>query len=227
MSENTNSTSEQLEVNGSANSPFFTFNFHGDVNIHLNPEKEKPASIVLVAEGHATAASLQDALKTRMRATPKAEAPSIIVRDPAQPLKVMADGHQVDARETVTDHVALIFPDTGIWVHPATLARDGKSYDSQESVETAAKGLQLLDYDDWHLSPDTVYDRHVIDRRYRKPAADPNLYPHLLLDDWYWTSTIVPGSPASAFSVALDGGDVYSLRRGSSGFGLACRRARQ
>jgi len=226
MSENTNSTSEQLEVNGSTNSPFFTFNFHGDVNVHLNPSKASSPAINLIT-AMAAGSALQDALKKPQATGQKTEAPSIIVRNPAQPLKVMPDGHQVDARETVTDHVALIFPETGIWVHPATLARDGKPYDSQESVEAAAKGLQLLDYDDWHLSPDTVYDRHVIDRRFRKPAADPNLYPHLLLDDWYWTSTIMPGSPASAFDVNLDLGVVSSGHRSYSGFGLACRRARQ
>lgn len=226
MSENTNSTGEQPDVNESASGPFFSFNFHGNVNIHLDSGKALAAT-ANIAGTPAAGEFLKDPLRRCQVINPKHAAPSIIIRDLTQPRKVMADGHQVDARETVTDHVALIFPDTGIWVHPATLAREGKPYDSQESVETAAKGLQLLDYDDWHLSPDTVYDRHVINRRFRKPAADPNLYPHLLLDDWYWTSTIVPGSPASAFGVYLDSGYVnYSLRY-SGGFGLACRRARQ
>ena len=226
MSENTTSTSEQLEVNEPTSGPLCTINFHGDVNVNLRADTAPQPSINLLAT-LAASSTLQDALKKNQAASQKVEAPSIIQRDPAQPLKVMVDGHQVDAREAVTDHVALIFPETGIWVHPATLAREGKPYESQESVEAAAKALQILGYDDWQLSPDTVYDRHVIDRRFRKPAADPNLYPHLLLDDWYWTSTIVPGSPASAFGVYLNLGHVYGYPRYGSGFGLACRRARQ
>ena len=229
--------SETATLEAQAAPPSLFIHVAGDVNIHAGTRRDPGLSILgaLPISGTIVQA-LRAALDGKgvngtdcptAAAHASNGAPSIIIRDPAQPLKVMADGHQVDARETVTDHVALIFPETGIWVHPTTLARDGKAYANQEAVVAAAKELRVLGHDDWHLSPDTVYDRHVIDRRFHKPAADPNLYPHLLVTDWYWTSTITPWSAASAFGVGLDLGNVNSYHRDGSGFGLACRRARQ
>jgi len=152
---------------------------------------------------------------------------NIIGSDGATPLKIMADGKQVDAREPVTDHVALLFPDTGWMVAVTALSNGGRPFDSQQAAEAAGKALRLLDYDNWELATDKVYERHVIDRRFHEPAADKNLYPNLPLSDWYWTSTAAPWSSGSAFGVALRGGGVNSAPRGYGGFGLACRRARQ
>jgi len=155
-------------------------------------------------------------------------APAVIIRDDAIPWKIFADGQRLDAREPATDHVALLFPDTHWMVGVATLCQSDKNaFDSQQEAESAAKALALLGYDDWLLASDKVYDRHVIDRRYHEPAADKNLYPNLLLTDTYWTSTITPWSQAHAFGVGLDFGYVSYFHRGSSGFGLAARRARQ
>ncbi len=143
-------------------------------------------------------------------------------------VKIDANGNHLPADSTRTDHVALLFPDTGWMVAVAPLAREGgAAYASQADVEAAAKALRLLGHDDWILAPDTVYDRHVIDRRFHKPAADPKRYPHLLRGNWYWTSTAAPWSSAAAFYVDLDYGYVGYYPRDGSGFGLACRRARQ
>jgi len=154
-------------------------------------------------------------------------APNIIVRDEAAPLKIMADGQRVDAREPITDHVALLFPSTDWMIAVTALSKDGEPLGSQRDVEAAAKALTLLGYDDWTLASDKVYERHVIDRRYHAPAADKNLYPNLPLSDWYWTSTAAPWSAESAFYVLLHFGNVNYYPRYYSGFGLACRRARQ
>ncbi|ODT97292.1 MAG: hypothetical protein ABS82_01180 [Rhodanobacter sp. SCN 67-45] len=172
-----------------------------------------------LADGLATAAA-----RSTRESTP---GPSIIVRDEDAPWKIMADGKRVDARESVTDHVALLFPATDWMVAVGALSNVGQPLDSQQDVEAAAKALTLLGYDDWALAPDKVYERHVIDRRYHEPAVDKNLYPNLPLSDWYWTSTIAPWSAESAFSVFLHYGGVGSNHRFYSGFGLACRRARQ
>jgi len=224
-------TDQAQTLESTATPPSVFIHIAGDVNVHAGAKRDPSLSILgALPLGGALAQALRGALDGQPleKNQPPAAAPSIIVRDPAQPLKVMADGHQVDAREKVTDHVALIFPETGIWVHPNTLARDGgKAFENQPDTETAAKALRVLDYDDWFLAPDTVYDRHVIDRRFHKPAADSNLYPNLLLTDTYWTSTVTPWSAASAFLVALSYGHVLNDRRYGSGFGLACRRARQ
>ncbi|MBN8260964.1 MAG: DUF1566 domain-containing protein [Xanthomonadales bacterium] len=231
--------SETATLEAQAAPPSLFIHVAGDVNIHAGTRRDPGLSILGALPISGTIAqalrAVQDGQRVNVTEGPATAAaahaatgaPSIIIRDPAQPLKAMADGHQVDARETVTDHVALIFPESGIWVHPTTLARDGKAYANQAAVEAAAKELRVLGHDDWHLAPDTVYDRHVIDRRFHKPAADPNLYPHLLLTDWYWTSTIAPWSAASAFYVPLGYGGVSYGPRDYSGFGLACRRARQ
>ena len=140
----------------------------------------------------------------------------------------MEDGHRVDARELDVKHVALLFPETGWMVGTHTLCRDGeRPFASQADTIAAAKASRLLGYDDWSLPDDVVYERHVIDRRFYEPAADTNLYPRLLLTDWYWTSRTTPWSESAAFYVNLNYGGVLNLNRLSSGFGLACRRARQ
>ena len=224
------STDQAQTLESAAAPPSVFIHIAGDVNVDTGKRREirAPSFGLAITEALLRGLPLTDGHQRSEKNQPPAGAPSIIVRDPAQPLKVMADGHQVDAREKVTDHVALIFPETGIWVHPNTLARDGgKAFENQPDTEAAAKALRVLDYDDWFLSPDTVYDRHVIDRRFHKPAADPNLYPNLLLTDTYWTSTVTPWSAASAFYVFLSFGYVDGDHRDYSGFGLACRRARQ
>ena len=148
-------------------------------------------------------------------------------KDDAAPRKILADGNEVPASDPRTDHVAVLFPDTGWIVAVKSLAANGRPFKSQQATEEAGKTLQLLGYNDWQLAPDTVYERHVIDRCYHEPAVDKNLFPDLPTDDWYWTSTVAPWSSASAFDVSLRYGLVHSFHRSYSGFGLACRRARQ
>ncbi len=205
-------------------------NIEGDINIHIGGGAKSQA--LFSPESMVCTLLFNDALKNAIKGQPKpspatAAAPTIIIRDDAAPWKIMADGQRVDARDQVTDHVALLFPDTAWMIAVNALSRDGKPFSTQQDTETAGKALKLLDYDDWSLAADKVYERHVIDRRFHEPAADKNLYPNLPLSDWYWTSTVTPWSRESAFYVYLRYGYVYYLPRNYSGFGLACRRARQ
>lgn len=146
----------------------------------------------------------------------------------AAPLKILADGTEVPATDPRTDHVAILFPDTGWMVARQALSNDGEAYDTADQVDAAAKALRLLDFDDWQNAPlDEVWLRHVLKHDRYAPAVDTNLFPDLPTDDWYWTGTTAPWSAASAFLVALDFGYVYGYHRSHGGFGLACRRARQ
>ena len=217
--------SEVLESKDAASIGYI--NIEGDINIHVGGSGTKSVA-AFSPESMVRTLLFNDALKNAIRSQPKpAAAPSIIIRDDAAPWKIMADGQRVDAREQVTDHVALLFPDTAWMIAVNALSRDGKPFSTQQDTETAGKALKLLDYDDWSLAADKVYERHVIDRRFHEPAADKNLYPNLPLSDWYWTSTVAPWSRESAFGVSLHDGFVDYNHRNSSGFGLACRRARQ
>ena len=217
-----------LEARDQASGPFFSFHIEGGVNIHLNGQNKNPIASNLLVTALANSDALKDALTKRAPGPAKPEAPSVIVRNAAQPLKIMRDGHRVDARDSVTDHIALLFPETDWMIGVDTLYRGEKNpFASQQDTVAAAKAITLLDYDDWGLADDIVYGRHIIDRRFFKPAADPNLYPRLLLTDTYWTSTVTPWSESSAFFVSIYSGYVCSNGRGSSGFGLPCRRARQ
>ncbi|WP_027489353.1 DUF1566 domain-containing protein [Rhodanobacter sp. OR92] len=164
-------------------------------------------------------------------ATPVAGALAVAERsthdDEAAPLKILADGTEVPAADPRTDHMAVLFPATGWMIAVKALSKDGRPLETQQAAEEAGKALQLLGHNNWMLAPDKVYERHVIDRRYHEPAADKNLFPNLPLSDWYWTSTAAPWSSGSAFLVNLRLGFVDGLLRSFSGFGLACRRARQ
>jgi len=145
------------------------------------------------------------------------------------PLKILADGTEVPASDPRTDHVAVLFPDTGWMVAVKALA--GEEYEplaNADAVDAAAKALDLLGHQDWINAPlDEVWLRHVLTHDRYDPAVDTNLFPDLPADDWFWTSTVVPWSSASAFLVDLRLGYVGYGRRSLSGFGLACRRARQ
>ncbi|WP_027489357.1 hypothetical protein [Rhodanobacter sp. OR92] len=145
------------------------------------------------------------------------------------PLKVLADGTEVPATDPRTDHVAILFPDTGWMVARDALTNaDGEAHANADAVDADARQLHLLGFNDWFNAPlDEVWLRHVLKHDRYAPAVDTNLFPDLPTDDWYWTGTAAPWSSGSAFSVLLLGGGVGFLRRDSSGFGLACRRARQ
>ncbi|MHB1057278.1 MAG: Lcl C-terminal domain-containing protein [Rhodanobacter sp.] len=145
------------------------------------------------------------------------------------PLKVLADGTEVPATDPRTDHVAVLFPDTGWMVARKALTdSDGEALDNADAVDAAAKSLQLLGHQDWITAPlDEVWLRHVLKHDRYDPAVDTNLFPDLPLDDWYWTGTAAPWSSGSAFFVDLLNGYVLYNHRNFSGFGLACRRARQ
>ncbi|MBN8260976.1 MAG: DUF1566 domain-containing protein [Xanthomonadales bacterium] len=145
------------------------------------------------------------------------------------PIKVLADGTEVPATDPRTDHVAVLFPDTGWMVARQALSNEGEAYDTADEVDAAAQALRLLGFNDWLNAPlDEVWLRHVLKHDRYDPAVDTNLFPDLPRDDWFWTGTTTPWSAASAFLVSLDSGVVHSYaRRYLSGFGLACRRARQ
>jgi len=144
------------------------------------------------------------------------------------PLKVLADGTEVPATDACTDHVAVLFPDTGWMVaRQALTTPKGKELKSADAVDTSATKLQLLGFQDWINAPlDDVWLRHVLNHDRYSPAVDTNLFPDLPLG-FYWTGTVTPWSAESAFLVFLHLGYVNYYRRNSSGFGLACRRARQ
>jgi len=144
------------------------------------------------------------------------------------PIKVLADGTEVPATDPRTDHVAVLFPDTGWMVARQALSNEGEAYDTADEIDAAAQALRLLGFDDWQNAPlDEVWLRHVLKHDRYAPAVDTNLFPDLPRNDWYTTGTNTPWSAASAFFVYLSSGIVYSDLRSGSGFGLACRRARQ
>ena len=146
----------------------------------------------------------------------------------AEPLKVLADGTEIPASDPRTDHVAILYPDTGWMVaRKALTTPKGQELKTADAVDTAATKLALLGFKDWINAPlDEVWLRHVLKHDRYSPAVDTNLYPDLPLG-FYWTGTTTPWSRESAFVVGLHCGSVYYYHRHFSGFGLACRRARQ
>ncbi|WP_282267711.1 hypothetical protein [Stenotrophomonas sp. PS02298] len=145
----------------------------------------------------------------------------------AAPLKVLADGSQIPADDPRTDHIAVLFPDGWLVSTRLTAADDGTEYDESDDAVEAVKQERLLGFHDWINAPlDEVLLRHVIRHDRHSPAVDTNLFPNFPKQGWI-RSDVTPWSPASAFYVYLDDGYVYDLHRGDSGFGLACRRARQ
>ncbi len=142
------------------------------------------------------------------------------------PIKILADGTELPASDPRTDHVAVLFADGWMIATLPLATKPGEPFSTQQQAEEAAKKLDLLGFDDWQLAPSNVYMRNVIDHRVA-PCFDPNFFPEIDTRDWYWTSTAAPWSSAAAFGVDLDDGCVYGNPRDVSGFGLACRRARQ
>lgn len=145
------------------------------------------------------------------------------------PLKILADGTEIPATDPRTDHVAVLFRDSGWMVACDALTdREGEAHATADDVDADARQLHLLGFNDWISAPlDEVWLRHVLTHDRYDPAVDTNLFPDLPTDDWYWTGTAAPWSAESAFLVDLHDGIVNYFRRGYSGFGLACRRARQ
>lgn len=145
------------------------------------------------------------------------------------PLKILADGTEIPATDPRTDHVAVLFRDSGWMVACDALTdREGEAHATADDVDADARQLQLLGFNDWINAPlDEVWLRHVLKHDRYAPAVDTNLFPDLPTDDWYWTSTPAPWSSESAFLVFLRSGNVGDGPRYGSGFGLACRRARQ
>ncbi|KLJ02857.1 DUF1566 domain-containing protein [Luteimonas sp. FCS-9] len=223
----TNSEQSNIDLRSEPAAPALHVNVEGDLIIKLDSKPDASAALLalLGPRFHRGGFTGKD---------PR-QAPGAAMRTQvAEPRKVLNDGTQVPASDPRTDHVAVLFPETGVMIATKPLSRDGSPYATQQDVEAAARGLRLLGYDDWQLASDKVYERHVIDRTRRKPAVDPSLFPNLPLRDWYWTSTVLveedgtaSSSASSAFLVDLNLGDVYDGPRDVSGFGLACRRARQ
>ncbi|KLJ02856.1 DUF1566 domain-containing protein [Luteimonas sp. FCS-9] len=152
-----------------------------------------------------------------------------------QALKILADGSEVPATDPRTDHVAVLFPDGWMVACRPLTDTDGESLPNADAVDAAAAALDLLGHNDWQTAPlDEVWLRHILKHDRYDPALDSNLFPNLARGDWYWTGTNTPwskdtasSSASSAFGVFLGLGHVGSVPRYLSGFGLACRRARQ
>lgn len=143
------------------------------------------------------------------------------------PLKILADGTGIPASDPRTDHVAVLFPDG--WMVAANLTGDdGDMFDDSDDAVEATCKTTLFGHPDWVNAPlDEVLLRHVIRHDRYNPAVDTNLFPNFPKDGWI-RSDVTPWSESSAFFVDLGFGGVnYGLRRSYSGFGLACRRARQ
>jgi len=143
------------------------------------------------------------------------------------PLKVLADGTEVPASDPRTDHVAVLFPDGWLVSTRLTTTADGEEFDNSDDAVSAVAQTDLLNHTDWVNAPlDDVLLLHVIRHDRHSPAVDTNLFPNFPKHGWI-RSDVTPWSPASAFVVDLSYGGVYLGHRDGSGFGLACRRARQ
>ena len=149
--------------------------------------------------------------------------------------KIMLDGTQIPVTDPRTDHSAVLFEDgTMVYAHSigqgpehdADENADDEPFDSQQDAEAGVPKFHLLGFDDWKLATIQDYERYVINRGFYNPAVDPNLFPNVK-PEWHWSSTPAAWSSASAWFVFFSYGNVGSVRRGSSGFALAVRRAGQ
>jgi len=135
-------------------------------------------------------------------------------------VKLADDGTErpIDAN----DHAIVHFPDHGLQITSRVISTKAMP---QRELEALAKAYTLGGHSDWDLLEDYEYNV-VIDRRFRKPAVNPNLFLDIP-SDWLWTKTALVGDPSCAWGVFLDLGLVGYGSRGVQGFGLAVRRVGQ
>jgi hypothetical protein len=123
--------------------------------------------------------------------------------------------------DSTEQHVAVLLPDHGLMFTATNVAEDVP----QKECEAAAKACTVGGYDDWSL-PTVEQLQLLVDRTRRSPAINTDYFRDIK-DDWYWTTTAVAGSSASAWGVYFNGGYVGSGHRDYDGFALAVRRVGQ
>lgn len=130
------------------------------------------------------------------------------------PIKILADGTQLEPGSDRTDHVAVFFPADGVMFYVKSLAgEDGRSVD-QPTCKQLCADLRVLGYDDWSLASIKDWERFVIDRSRHRPALDTSIFPGIK-SSWHWTCT---------WRVSADNGNVLSFHRNYGGYALAVRR---
>lgn len=141
--------------------------------------------------------------------------------------KILADGTHLPPDSDRIDHVAVLFPDAGLMIHPVSLGlADGSSLPNWDACDTRCRDLRVLKHDDWQLASREEWERYVLDLTRHDPAVDPNLYPGIK-STWHWTRTAAAWSSSSAWGVHSYSGLVGSRPRGYYGFALAVRRVGQ
>ena len=141
--------------------------------------------------------------------------------------KVLADGTELTADSTRTDHVAVIDHCTDLMWSVESLGSTEDTDDgiSQEACAKRCSELRLLGHADWRL-PTRSELAALVDATRHEPAIDTALFPRVK-SRWHWTSTPCAWSSASAWGVHFDDGLVSYSPRSFSGFALAVRRAGQ
>jgi hypothetical protein len=148
-----------------------------------------------------------------------------------QPIKVLADGTQLEPGSDRTDHVAVLFQDSGLMIHTASLG-DAKELPNWDACGAACSALRVLGHDDWKLASRQHWERHMLDLDRYNPAVDPSLFPGIK-PGWHWTSTgcawnrDAAGVSPDAWLVRAGLGLVLCNPRGGAGFALAVRRVGQ
>lgn len=134
-------------------------------------------------------------------------------------IKISSTGEQLADDASAWD--AVLLPDHGLMFTATHVAAD-VPHDDCVAACTAAT---VAGFSDWTL-PDIDQLSLVIDRTRRDPAINVDYFRDIA-SDWYWSTTPVAGSAASAWYVGFNYGLVYYYHRGLSGFALAVRRAGQ
>jgi hypothetical protein len=94
-----------------------------------------------------------------------------------------------------------------------TAYASSKHLTQRNAEKAAAKLAQIPGYTPWELMSDKDAEL-IVDRRFFKPAVDPEEYPHIT-PDWHWTRTPDASSPSGgAWSVNFVTGSVYWDCRG-------------
>jgi len=124
-----------------------------------------------------------------------------------------------ESRWTLHDAAGAVLPDNDpnwITLRDNLLLREyGRTLPKQLTIAEAAKACAKLDiagHTDWHHATREELLPLIKDGA-SKPATLPQIAADTKFDDWYWTSTPVPGYEGYFFVVDFGGGDVSYGRR--------------
>ena len=142
-------------------------------------------------------------------------------------IKILADGSELPADSTRTDHIAVQDAATGLTWLVESIGKSADEGMSQQDCEKACAKLDTLGFKDWRL-PTRSELSGLIDETRIEPAIDTSIFPRVK-PRWHWTSTAYAGNPsASAWLVSFGYGYVnYGFHRYYNGFALAVRRSGQ